>query len=121
MFCVTFNGAGPKPLTEPLGHIITEPRRSRKPIPKGKKKWVDDLSLYVPIRLTDKLILDRREPIIGPVEFHSRTGHILPDYNNEMQSELDSLKQYCSDSKMSINQKKTRCILFNMTSNQNYN
>ena len=83
------------------------------------------MSLYVPIRLTDKLILDRREPIIGPVEFHSRTGHILPDYNNEMQSELDSLKQYCSDSKMSINQKKQGvCCLTeqpNMTSNQNYN
>ena len=113
MFCVTFNGAGPKPQEESIGQIITQPRKSRKPIGKGKKMWVDDLSLYVPIRLHDKLTQDTREPLIGPVSYHNRTGQVLPEHCNEMQSELDSLKKFCSDSKMSINKKKTRCMLFN--------
>ena len=120
LFCVTFNGAGPKPHTEPIGQIITEPRRTRKPIPTGKKKWVDDLSLYVPIKLPDMLIQDTREPEIGPVAYHNRTGHMLPECNNEMQYELDSLKQYCTDSKMSINQKKSRCMLFNRATSRDF-
>ena len=106
LFCVTFNGAGPKPQTEPIGQIITQPRRTRKPIQKGKKKWVDDLSIYVPIRLQSTIIKDNREPQIGPLSFHNRTGQMLPEDKNEMQSELTSLNQYCHESKMSVNQKK---------------
>ena len=110
---MTFNGAGPKPNSEQIGQIITQPRKSRQPIGKGKKKWVDDFSLYVPIRLQDKLTKDTREPLIGPVTYHNRTGQILQEDKNEMQSELISLENYCLQSKMSINQKKTKCMLFN--------
>ena len=76
-----------------------------------KKKWVDDVSLYVPIKLKDKLTLDTREQIIG---------HMLSDCNHEMHIELDSLQQYCLDSKMSIDQKKTRCMLFNRTTKHDF-
>ena len=31
--------------------ILPNTRKTRKPIRKGKKKWVDDLSLWVPIKL----------------------------------------------------------------------
>ena len=41
---------------------------------------MDDLSLYVPIRLQDNLRQDTREPLIGPVSYHNRTGQILPEY-----------------------------------------
>ena len=44
LFCVMFNGAGPKPATEQVGVVISETRESRNPIKKGKKKWVDDLN-----------------------------------------------------------------------------
>ena len=114
LFCVMFNGAGPKATTEPLGVAITQTRKRREPIQKGKKKWVDDLSLWVPIRLKDKLVLDTRPPIIGPpATFHKRTGQILPEDNNTMQSELHLLAEYCRASKMSINEGKSKCMLFN--------
>ena len=113
LFCITFNGAGPKAHKEPLGQIITQPRRTRKPIKKGKKKWVDDLTVTVPIRLQDKLIQDPGPPVIGPSSYHNRTGQILPEENNSMQFELASLNQYCIESKMSINKKKSVCMLFN--------
>jgi hypothetical protein len=113
LFCVMFNGAGPKTSTEPLGQAITQSRKRRKPIRKGKKKWVDDLSLWVPIRLQDKLVQDTRPAIIGPATFHNRTGQILPKDRNTMQSELDLLNEYCRTSKMFINQDKSKCMLFN--------
>ena len=113
LFCVMFNGAGPKAITEPLGVAITQTRKRREPIQKGKKKWVDDLSLWVPIRLKDKLVLDTRPAIIGPATFHRRTGQILPEDKNTMQSELHLLAEYCRASKMSINEGKSKCMLFN--------
>ena len=90
-FCIMFNGAGPKPQKENIGDIITQPRNTRKPIPAGKKKWVDDLSLYVPIRLKENLVEDTRPETARPVPYHGRTGHELPKRNNPMQLELDSL------------------------------
>ena len=112
-FCITFNGAGPKPLEEDIGKMITQPRRTRKPLPAAKKKWVDDLSLYVPIRLKENLTLDARPDIVRPVTYHGRTEHTLPLRNNPMQLELDTLSEYCRQAKMSINRDKTKCMLFN--------
>ena len=112
-FCVMFNGAGPKPQKEDIGTIITQPRRMRKPIPAAKKKWVDDLSLYVPIRLKENLVIDTRPDTARPVPYHGGTGHQLPKRNNPMQLEVDSLSEYCRQAKLSINKEKTKCMLFN--------
>ena len=112
-FCVMFNEAGPRPSKEPLGEIMTQIRRNRKPIKAGKKKWVDDCSLTDPIRLPEKLVLDTRPKIIGPAQFHNRTGHMLPKQQNTMQSELDNLNEYCRLSKLTMNQEKSKSLLFN--------
>ena len=79
----------------------------------GKKKWVDDLSLYVPIRLKENLMVDNRPDTARPVPYHGRTGHHLPKRDNPMQVQLDSLSEYCRQAKMSINREKTKCLLFN--------
>ena len=56
---------------------------------------------------------DPGPPIIGPAQYHSRTGQILPPDRNPMQSELDSLNEYCRQSKLKIYQEKSKCMLFN--------
>ena len=112
-FCITFNGAGPKASEESIGKIITQPRQRRKPMPAAKKKWVDDLSLYVPLILKETLVLDTRSETARPVPYHGRTGHRLPTRSNPMQAQLDSLSEYCRQAKMSINKQKTKCMLFN--------
>ena len=71
------------------------------------------MTVTVPIRLQDKLIQDQSPPVIGPPTYHNRTGQILQENSNDMQSELDLLQQYCLESKMAINQKKSVCMLFN--------
>ena len=63
----------------------------------------------MPIILQDKLIHDdSREQQFGPAPYYNRTSQMLPEEQNEMQSELDSLNEYCRLSKMSINQKRAR-------------
>ena len=117
LFCITFNGAGPEQNKQEIGRTITETRRKRKPMNKGKKKWVDDLTITVPIRLQEELVQDTGVNIVRPVPYHSRTGHKLPSQKNEMQSELDRLNEYCRKAKMSINKDKTKCMIFNRARN----
>ena len=112
LFCITFNGAGPKPRTENIGDTITKPKNTRKQISKGKKKWVDDLSITVPVRLNDTLVPDTRS-IVRPIPYHSRTGHMLPENKNQMQTELNELKEYCVQNGMDINRRKSKSIIFN--------
>ena len=107
-------------MSKNIGSIITQPRKKRKPIPAGKKKWVDDLSLTSHVNLRENLITDTRADTVRPVPYHSRTGHRLPAQNNPMQSELDTLSEYCRQAKMSINRQKTKCMLFNRAKNYDF-
>jgi hypothetical protein len=100
-----------------IGKVITEKRRKKKPIEKGKKKWVDDLTITVPVRLQEDLVLNTEQDIVRLVPYHSRTSHRLPSQKNQMQTELDRLNEYCRKAKMSINQDKTKCMIFNRARN----
>ena len=64
------NCARPKPTTEPLCAAITQTRKKKQTIQKGKKKVVDDPSLWVPIKLNYKLVMDARPEIVGPATYH---------------------------------------------------
>ena len=113
LFSITFNGAGPSPRQREIGKTITETKKRRRPMQAGKKKWVDDMTITVPVRLQDCLVPDTRPDIARPVPYHSRTGHRLPNQANQMQTELDTLSEYCRLAKMTINQDKTKCMIFN--------
>ena len=74
--------------------------KTRKEIPAGKKNWVDDLTLTVPVSLKDNLIQDTRSTTARPVPYQGRTGHRLPRENNPMQIQLQNLSEYCRQAKM---------------------
>jgi hypothetical protein len=113
LFCVMFNGAGPPESIETVGKTITQTRKKRKAIEKGKKKWVDDMSVLVPVRLSDCLVPDTRHDIVRPVPYHSRTGHLLPRQTNQMQTELDRISDYFKENYMITNQQKSKVMIFN--------
>ena len=55
-------------------------------------------------------------PIQIPVHLrkqHERTGHILKEDCNHLQTFLDSLKKYAKENKMVINETKTKVMIFN--------
>ena len=55
-------------------------------------------------------------PIPIPVhdrKHHKRTGHVLKEDFNHLQTFLDSLKEYAKENKMVINETKTKVMIFN--------
>jgi hypothetical protein len=119
-FTVIFNEAGPAAHQEPIGRTITQPLNHRKPMPPGKKKWVDDMTVTVPIRLQESLEEDTRPDIPRPVPYHGRTGHMLPLEKNQMQEEINQINEHCTTNKMSINTEKSKALLYNRSNNYDF-
>ncbi len=71
--------------------MFTEERKWRKSIPVAKKKWVDDLTLAVPISLKNNLIIDTRSTITRLVLYHGRTGQRLLEENNPIEIKIGEL------------------------------
>ena len=111
-FLILFNRAGPPASLTSIGEQVTVPRRRRKPMEKGKVKWIDDKSLMVSLDLATSLVPDTRPDIPRPVPYRGRLGLMLPRETNEMQNELDSLNLYAQDHLMSVNKEKTKIMLF---------
>ena len=111
-FLVLFNKAGPPESKTTIGHQITAPRKSRKPMDKGKVKWVDDMTVQASLHLPTALVPDTRPDIPRPVPYRSRHGLRLPRESNKLQDELDNLKIYTDQHLMSANQQKTKVLLF---------
>jgi hypothetical protein len=109
-FLVLFNGAGPATSPTSLGQQVTETRR--KPMKKGKVKWIDDLSAMTALHLPTSLVPDTRPDIPRPVPYRGRHGLRLPEELNELQSELQNLNVYAETHLMSVNHLKTKVMLF---------
>ena len=65
------------------------------------------------INLKEKLIQNPEPNPARPLQYHSRTGHILPDNKNELQKMMNELGEFSNQHQMAINKKKTKVILFN--------
>ena len=117
-FLVFFNGAGPAASKTSLGEQVTETRR--KPLKKGKVKWVDDLSAMAALHLPSSLVPDSRPDIPRPVPYRGRLGLRLPEELNELQSELRSLNVYAENHRMSVNHLKTKVMIFSRHRQYNF-
>lgn len=109
LFCILFNEAGPTQNYN-TAEIITSKKDT---IGVTKKKWVDDLTVAVPLNLKHVLRNDPNPKPFGPINLHKQTGHILPLSENTMQTHLGNLEDNCELNKMTINSKKTLLMLFN--------
>ena len=100
IFIVKYNGACLRP---------SVPRPILSPSQPLSVKFVDDHSCAVGLDLKRALI---KEPLIRqkPLNFHERTGHILPNNNNMLQLTLNDLHKYTVDNLMRINEPKTKII-----------
>lgn len=115
IFLFMIDSAGPKPNTQSIGHIITQPMNKRVKMEKTKKKWIDDFSLFASIDLKKKLVPDT-EPM-RPVQHRNRTEHKLPRQDNILQDEVDAVIKLSVDRKMQLNPLKTKAMLFNTLRN----
>lgn len=55
-------------------------------------KFIDDMTVAESIHLKEQLIVNP-DPV-HPLQYHERTGHILPMEKSQVQSVLDELQDY---------------------------
>ena len=99
LFLVLFSGAGPPASQTSIGEIVTSMGRMRRPMAKGKVKWINDLSCMVALHLPCSLVVDTRPDIPRPLPFRGRHGLMMPRESNTLQDELDSLNLHAEKQK----------------------
>lgn len=105
IFILKYNGAFLRP---PV------PRPIQGPVLKAKSekvKYVDDGTVAVSVDLKASLIPDPKDRA-KPLNFHERTGHVLPVENNLLQYYVTDTEQFAAENKMVINKQKTKIISF---------
>ena len=107
IFIVKYNGASLRPA---IPRLIISKQESI------SVKYVDDHSCAVRINLKNSLVNDL-ETRPKPLNFHERTGHVLPMLSNQLQETLNDLHSFTENNLMKINVEKTKIFLFNTSRN----
>ena len=111
LILINFAGFEKSEIIGNLGKHMTLSLSSRAPINKKHLKYVDDLSLLTSIDLKTKLELNTNPT--RPLNYHDRTGHILPKENCEISKQLVKLESFVNQHEMVINAEKSKVMLFN--------
>ena len=70
-----------------------------------KRSFVDDLTLLERISLKD---LEKKERIIGPLNYHDRHNLTMPSHKSILQHQLQDLKVFTKQHHMLVNSKKNK-------------
>ena len=105
IFIIKYNGAFLRP---PIPRLIAGPVTSSK---SEKVKFVDNGTIAVSVDLKACLAPD---PVLRPrpLNYHERTGHILPSENNLLQYFIKDAEEFVLNNNMVINKRKTKVISF---------
>ena len=113
LFLMMINAAGFRNNLQNVGKWITKPFNRRKPMPRIHLKYVDDMTVAEALNLKKKLIVNPDPHPPRPLQYHQRTGHVLPADQSAVQTLLVDLKGYADRHEMKLNEEKTKVILFN--------
>ena len=94
LFLVMINAAGFRNNLQNVGKWITKPFNRRKPMPRIHLKYVDDMTVAEALNLKKKLIVNPDPHPPRPLQYHQRTGHVLPAGQSAVQTLLVDLKGY---------------------------
>ena len=76
-------------------------------------KYIDDMTIAEALNLK-KCLTENPDPNPPrPLQYHQRTGHVLPEARSTVQALLGELNEYTRAHKMKLNSDKTKVILFN--------
>ena len=95
-----------------VGDIITCKKRLKE-INRMHLIYVDDLLIAESIKLKEQLVKIPPQSRTFPTNFHSRTGHHLPEEKSEVLGQLVKTIEYAKDNQMQLNLKKTKLMMFN--------
>ena len=77
-------------------------------------KFIDDLTIAESVDMSKDVILNPNDSSLPrPTDFHSRTGHYLPESKSKVFKQLGETVSYAEKNEMKINFDKTKLMLFN--------
>ena len=113
LFLILINAAGFKDNLKDVGKFITRPFNKRIPMQRIHLKYIDDMTIAEALDLKKSLAINPDPNPERPLQYHQRTGHVLPAENSSVQSLLNELKDYTMVNEMKLNSDKSKVILFN--------
>ena len=118
LFLVLINLAGFKTQNKTLGKTITSSLNKRMPLKNIHLKFVDDMTAAEALNLKKQLVDNPDLP--RPLEYHSRTEHVLPESESEILTLLNEIKDYTLAHKMKVNSQKSKVMLFNTSKKHDF-
>ena len=94
LFLVLINAAGFRDNMKNAGSYITKPFNKREPMPRIHLKYIDDMTVAEAINLKQQLVINPDPNPPRPLQYHERTGHILPEGQSEVQTLLTGLNTF---------------------------
>ena len=113
LFLILINEAGFRDNLNNVGKYITKPFNKREPMPRVHLKYIDDMTVAESINLKNKLVVNPDPNPTRPLQYHERTGHVLPEDQSDVQTLLNELSSYTETNEMKLNTNKSKVILFN--------
>ena len=83
-------------------------------------KYVDDLTIAEAMKLKNVLHVDNNLCWKRPLNYHNRTEQILNHGDSKVQAQLSELVVYANTNEMKINQGKSKAMLFNTSTINNF-
>ena len=120
LFIILINDVGFKKEDRELGPNITRAANARKLIKNMHAKYVDDLTVAEAINLRNVLNVENEDGLVRPLNFHQRTEQKLSDNSSQVEHQLDEIHQYAVTNDMKINQQKTKIMLFNTSTTNDF-
>ena len=113
LFLILIIEAGFRNNLKNVGKFVTKPFNRRGPMPRIHLKYIDDMTVAESLNLKKVLIENPDNNPSRPIQYHKRTGHILPEGLSAVQNLLKEIQIYSENHEMKINDSKTKVILFN--------
>ena len=73
-------------------------------------KYIDDMTLCQAVNMSSLEQIDW--DMERPLNYRDRTLHYLPNYKNKLQKTMNDIHKFCEIQKISINQNKTKTVVF---------
>jgi hypothetical protein len=108
LFLILINFAWFEDYKEPISNTLCRMAGKRKPLEKNHRKY--DFSILEAVDGAN-LVKDHQLPF--PLNFHSRTEQVLPVIKFRIALAVDDLKDYFANHQMKINEEKSKVMLFN--------
>ena len=99
LFLILINEAGFRDNIRNTGRLITKSFNRRGPMQRIHLKYIDDMTVAEAIDLKKKLVENPDPCPPRPLQYHERTGHILPESESEVQQLLTEILTYTENTR----------------------